>query len=54
MLIDTEPLQGVLPSVEPLQGVLIKDTEYVFPYVEEETMVFTIEATVSEEGELII
>ena len=54
MLIDTEALQGSLNEITPLEGLLNRDLEYVYPRVEEETLVFTIQAEVSEEGELIV
>lgn len=54
MLIDTEALQGTLPNTEALECALGKDVEYVYPRVEEETLVFTTIAKVSEEGELIV
>ena len=44
MIIDTEPLYCTFG----------KDVEYIYPKVEEEILIFNVEAEVSEEGELIV
>lgn len=44
----------MLIETEPLQCSFEKDVEFIYPKVKEETLVFNVEAEVSEEGELIV
>ena len=47
-------LEGELPEIKALECVLNKDIEYIYPFVNDKTLIFQTDSEITEDGELII